>query len=58
MFLMGFGGCFLSNHLAVVKAREADVSDPRVDVVATLVEVSPRFSAIELNVTDKYPDKE
>ena len=58
MFLLGLGGCFMSNLLAAVRARNEDVSDLRVEVVATLAESPARFSDIELRVSGRYPDKE
>ena len=36
MLLMGLGGCFMSNLLAAVRAREAPVSGLAIDVAGTL----------------------
>ena len=58
LFLMGLGGCFMSNLLAAVHAREADVSDISIEVVARLEESPPHFSEVALNISAKYNDKE
>ena len=58
MFLMGLGGCFMSNLLAAVQAREADVSDLNLEINATLEEAPPHFSAVDITITGSYPDKE
>ena len=58
MFLMGLGGCFMSNLLAAVQARDADVSNLNLEITATLEEAPPHFSAVELTITGNYPDKE
>ena len=56
-FLMGLGGCFMSNLLAAVQARSAPVSDLKVDVSATLAEAPPRFSAVHLTISGTYEDR-
>jgi putative redox protein len=48
----------MSNLLAAVQAREADVSDLNIEITATLEEAPPHFSAVELTITGKYPDKD
>ena len=58
MFLMGLGGCFMSNLLAAVQAREADVSDLNIELNATLEEAPPHFSAVEMIITGNYPDRD
>ncbi len=58
MFLMGLGGCFLSNLLAAVKARAVGASDLRVEVMATLVDAPSRFSEIELKVSGNYQNRD
>jgi putative redox protein len=50
LFLASIGGCFLSNFLAAIKTRNANVSDVRTEVVGTVVEAPARFSAVELYV--------
>lgn len=58
MFLMAFGGCFMSNLLAAVKARNAEVSDLKLDIAAALEETPPRFSAVTLTVSGTHQDRE
>jgi putative redox protein len=58
LFLAAVGGCFMSNLLAAIVAREAAVSDARVEVVGS-VEGSPaRFAAVELHVSAEKGDPE
>jgi putative redox protein len=57
LMLMGIGGCFMSNLLAAAKAQEATVSDLVVEVSATMEDGPPRFTAIALRVSGRYPDR-
>ena len=56
--LIGLGGCFMSNLLAAIKSREADIAQVNVDVVGTLESSPSRFSAIEMNVSAEYSDRD
>ena len=38
LFLAALGGCFMSNLLEAINARQAQVSDVQTDVTATLAE--------------------
>src|SRR5665213_3237849 len=58
LFLAAIGGCFMSNLLAAIKGRQAEVSDVRTEVTGALAESPARFTAVELNVTAKYSDRE
>jgi putative redox protein len=58
LFLASIGGCFMSNLLAAIKARQADVSDVQLEVTATLLESPARFSAVELSVSATCADHE
>ena len=58
LFLAAIGGCFMSNLLAAIKGRQADVSDAQLEVIGILAESPSRFTAVELNVTAKYADRE
>ena len=58
LFLMGLGGCFMSNLLAAVKAREADVSGLQVELKATLDGTPPRFTSVDMRITGSYTDRE
>jgi putative redox protein len=56
LLLLSLGGCFLSNLLAAVGTRSADVSNIRVAVTGTVGGVPERFEAMEMRVTAKYSD--
>ena len=58
LFLAAIGGCFMSNLLAAIKGRQAEVSDAQTEVIGTLGESPARFTSVELNVTAKYSDRE
>jgi putative redox protein len=51
LFLAAIGGCFMSNLLAAIKAREAGISDVHAEVTGTLADSPARFAAVELCVT-------
>ena len=57
MLLMGLGGCFMSNLLAAVKAREAAVSDIAITVKGILAEAPPRFEAIAMTVSATHAER-
>ena len=58
LFLAAIGGCFMSNLLAAIKTREAQVSDVHTEVIGTPEGTPPRFSGIELNVSADCDDME
>jgi putative redox protein len=58
LFLASIGGCFMSTLLAAIKARGADVSELRAEVIGTLIESPTRFSAVEVCVSAKCSDRE
>jgi putative redox protein len=51
LFLTAIGGCFMSNLLAAIKTKNADVSDVRVEVTGRLVGSPARFVAVDICVT-------
>jgi putative redox protein len=53
LFLAAIGGCFMSNLLAAIKARNADVSEVRTTVVGTIESAPSSFSAVEVHVEAK-----
>jgi putative redox protein len=53
LFLASIGGCFMSNLLAAISARKADVSEVRAEVIGTIADSPGRFSAVELHLTAK-----
>jgi putative redox protein len=58
LFLASVGGCFMSNLLAAIKSREADLSEVRTEVIGTLADSPARFVGIELLVTAETANKE
>ena len=58
LFLAALGGCFMSNLLAAIKGREADISNVRVEVVGSLAESPARFAGVELRVAAESRDRE
>jgi len=58
LFLAAIGGCFMSNLLAAIKGRQSDISGVQTDVIGALAESPARFTAVELNVTAKFSDRE
>jgi putative redox protein len=58
LFLAAVGGCFMSNMLAAVRAREATVSSVRTEVIGTIVDSPSRFAAIELYITADCQSRE
>jgi putative redox protein len=51
LFLAAVGGCFMSNLLAAIRARETDVAGISVEVIGTLADSPARFTGMELYVT-------
>ena len=57
LFLLGLGGCFMSNLLAAIKSRDAAVSDAEVAICAQLDGTPPRFTEVALEVSATYRDR-
>jgi putative redox protein len=58
LFLASVGGCFMSNLLAAIGARDAKLSGVRTEVTATLDGSPARFTSLELLVAAEGPDRE
>ncbi len=58
LFLAAVGGCFMSNLLAAIHARKAQVSGVQTEVIATLADAPTRFTAVELCVSAECADRE
>ena len=58
LFLAAIGGCFMSNLLAAINARKAEVSGVQTEVIATHADAPPRFTAVELLVSAECADRE
>jgi putative redox protein len=50
LFLAAIGGCFMSNLLASIRARNADVSEVRATVLGIIDSSPSRFAAVEVHV--------
>jgi putative redox protein len=58
LMLLSLGGCFLSNLLAAIGSRTADVSNIRITLTGAIGGAPERFEAIDMRVTAKYADTE
>jgi putative redox protein len=58
LFLASIGGCFMSNLLAAIKARNARISGIRAEVIGTVAESPARFAGVELHLTAKGDSEE
>src|SRR6266699_670741 len=58
LFLAAVGGCFMSNLLAAVRARDSKISGVHTEVIGRIADSPPRFEALELFVTADGPDRE
>lgn len=58
LLLAALGGCFMSNLLAAIAARQAPVSNVSVAVAGTLHGTPPRFVAIDATVSADCDDRE
>ena len=56
--LIALGGCFMSNLLAAIRAREAAVSDVRITVNGTIDSSPDRFTALALTIAATHQDAE
>ena len=56
--LLALGGCFMSNLLAAIRAREAAVSDVRITVNGTIEGSSDRFTRLALTIAATHQDAE
>ena len=56
--LLALGGCFMSNLLAAIRARDAAISDVRVTVNGTIETAPDRFTALALTIAATHQDQE
>jgi putative redox protein len=54
--LVGLGGCFLSNLMAAIRAREAAVSQIRIDVSGTIEPAPDHFAGFTMSVSATHDD--
>ena len=58
LLLASLGGCFNSNLLAAIKARDLDINDVAIEVSGELAEAPARFAAINMVVKSAYEDRD
>jgi putative redox protein len=58
LFLVAIGGCFMSNLLAAIKARDSQIPEVRMEVIGAIAEAPARFEAVDLYVTADSADRE
>lgn len=58
LFLIGLGGCFMSNLLAAAQARESSADNFNVAISAQLDGTPPRFTEVEMHVSGDYDSRE
>ena len=58
LFLAAVGGCFMSNLLAAIHARQAPVSDVHTIVTGTIEGSPARFSQVEVSVMAECADRQ
>ena len=57
LLLASLGGCFNSNLLAAVRARDLDINDITIEVSGELAEAPARFASIDMVVKSAYEDR-
>ena len=58
LLLASLGGCFNSNLLAAIRARDLEINDIAIEVSGDLAEAPARFSAINMVVKSAFEDRE
>ena len=58
LLLAALGGCFNSNLLAAIKARDLVIDDIAIEVRGNLVDAPSRFDSIEMVVRSAYEDRD
>jgi putative redox protein len=57
LLLASLGGCFNSNLLAAIRARDLQIDDIAIEVSGELAEAPARFSSIAMVVKSGYADR-
>jgi putative redox protein len=58
LFLAAVGGCFMSNLLAAIRARDSKIFDIRTEVTGIIADSPARFESLKLFVAADGPDRE
>src|SRR5215204_6971457 len=56
LFLSAIGGCFMSNLLAAMKARDAEISEVTAEVTGSIRDAPARFVAVDISITAEDRD--
>ncbi len=57
LLLASLGGCFNSNLLAAIRARDLNIDDISIEVTGELAEAPARFASIDMVVNSAYEDR-
>ena len=57
LLLASLGGCFNSNLLAAIRARDLDIDDISIEVNGELAEAPARFASIDMIVKSTHADR-
>jgi putative redox protein len=57
LFVMGLGGCYMSNLLGLIRSRESAIRNVSVDVIAKVDGTPPRFVEFTLEVSGDTGNK-
>ncbi len=57
LLLIAFGGCFMSSLLAVIRAKNADVSDISINLTGEIGKAPSRFIHIRIEISAKYRER-
>ena len=57
LFLAALGGCFNSNLLAAIRARNLPIEDIKIEIHGNLADHPQRYDAIEMIVRSSFPDR-
>lgn len=58
LLLASLGGCFNSNLLAAIRARDLDINDIAIEVSGKLADAPARFASIDMVVKSAYADRD
>ena len=58
LFLLGLGGCFMSNLLAAIAARSSAVEQVRLTIVGQLDGTPLKFTEVDVRVSATYENRE
>lgn len=58
LLLAALGGCFNSNLLAAIRARDLSIDDISIEINGTLADAPARYASVEMLVRSSYPDRQ